>query len=322
MRRGAAVGALIAAALIVGCAPADEPAPLRSAIIGGIATSDFPAVNMVIAQVPGSKLASICTGTLVSPHVILTAAHCLDPRLVGATAQVSIFIGVDVSIAKAADFRATRATHIHADFDPDRFQQGGDIGVAIFADALDVPPIAMNRSGLTDSLIAQPATLVGFGKERGDDADGATAGVKRRVETVMGTYTDRVVRFGQPGMTSCEGDSGGPGLMSIDGSTAVVGVVSFGTPTCDREAYDTRVDRYTDWVDGYVEEADPGYLESMGIDPSGRGCSIASPRAERAPGVLALVLVLTAMSRIFATGSAGSRRGRSLSSGSAPPRSM
>ena len=38
-------------------------------------------------------MASLCTGEVISPHVVLTAAHCVDPATVGANAKTVVFIG-------------------------------------------------------------------------------------------------------------------------------------------------------------------------------------------------------------------------------------
>jgi len=283
------------AVLAAGCTSSPELGHHARRIIGGTETTGYPSVMLVLAQEPGSQLASICTGTLVAPHVVLTAAHCLDPALVGAAAEVSVFAGANIDSASRNDFLATSATHFHPDFDPKKVTDGGDIGVAVLAAARAGETTPLNRVALTDALIGQPATLVGYGKNDGDDANGMSAGKKREVQTVMGSYSERIVRFGEPGKTSCEGDSGGPGLMSIDGATAVVGVVSFGNQACDQVAFDTRVDAYADWIDGYIDEADPGFLEANGVvrQPEG-GCAMTGKNSARS-GWLQLGALVSAL---------------------------
>ena len=45
-------------------------------IFDGVPTSDYPAVAGVVVLLDGGLVAS-CTGTLISPSVVLTAAHCV-----------------------------------------------------------------------------------------------------------------------------------------------------------------------------------------------------------------------------------------------------
>ena len=258
-----------------GCTQLAPPAVSARAIVGGTATTGDPAVVALIAQVPGAALATLCTATIVSPHVVLTAAHCVSPDAVGATAKFRVGLAPNLDTARAKDFVDVTEVHYHPDFSLSKVTGGNDIAVAIVGSPLAPKPIAMNQSALSSSLVGQPARMVGYGKTAGSDTSGASAGLRREADTVMGAYDDKLVRFGVAGTTTCEGDSGGPGLMTIAGQEVIVGVVSFGDQDCAMLDADTRVDRYVDdWIRPYVDDADPGFFTPLPTKDS--GCAMAT----------------------------------------------
>jgi MYXO-CTERM domain-containing protein len=249
-----------------------------------------------IAQVPKATIATICTASLISPHVLLTAAHCVTPELVGADAQYRYYQGPDVNSASSRELHPIPTVHFHAEFSSTDVQKGHDIAVGV----LDVPltntaPLTLNTRPIDGDLVGQPVRLVGYGKDSGTDTTGASAGVKRQVSTRLNSYTDDLLRLGQSGMTTCEGDSGGPAFMTVDGAERIVGVVSFGDASCAELGVDTRVDVFADdWVRPFVEAADPGFLPPV----EEHGCAMAGSEPPRYGfAALALAIVLFARRR-------------------------
>jgi secreted trypsin-like serine protease len=276
-------------------------------------TTDDPSVVVLVGQVPGSQFATLCTATVVSPHVVLTAAHCVDPDVVGGNAKFSVLLGPVIDHPAASDYHSVAEVHYHPDFDKNDVTKGGDIGVAVLDKALDLPPRPMNRSHLTTEMIGQSARLVGYGQTSGTDTTGATAGVRRVATTVMGSYTDKLVNFGTPGTGTCEGDSGGPAFMTVDGTEVIVGVVSFGDQACAELGVDTRVDVFAqDWVDPFIMSADPDMVLPRS---SSGGCTLGGP-APCGVATLALALALAwliARQKLRYVRSAGIPRGPSAS---------
>jgi secreted trypsin-like serine protease len=233
----------------------------QAPIIGGQTETGDPAVVLLVAQSNGGE--SFCTAEIVSPHVILTAAHCVDPATVGSGNSFQVFLGSDINGPQGSQanlYLDVSETHYDTTFDPNRLDSGHDVGVAILSTASTVTPIPMNRTALTQSMVGQPLRLVGYGISSGSDPSGQTAGTKRQVSTPLSDFDSLFIDFGTASKGTCEGDSGGPAFMTINGTEVIVGVTSFGPQGCDGGSTDTRVDtRAVPFIDPYIQMFDPGF---------------------------------------------------------------
>src|SRR5579859_6252169 len=99
---------------LAGCTAAIDVASSSAPIIGGTTDTGDPSVVLLFAQVPGQQGGSLCTAEVISPHVVVTAAHCVSPAEVGAGAQFTVYVGTDFNTATAADLLTVSETH----FDP------------------------------------------------------------------------------------------------------------------------------------------------------------------------------------------------------------
>ena len=274
----------IAACILAGCAPvavdvAEQP------IIGGAFSSGDPAVVLSLAQIPGATTASLCTGIVASPHVVLTAAHCIAPSSVGDGAVYSVYFDPDPTATTHPVRQVVTETHYDPGYDPTRFTAGHDVGALVLPTAFAGTPLVLNRTLLSRALLGAPAILVGYGESTAGDA--TTAAKKRTLVSSLVSYDDKLVDFGMDGATACDGDSGGPATMTIDGAPRVVGLVSFGGTACNTSVSYSRVDDHLKWFDDVIDAADPGFLTDESIPH--RGCSAAPGAAHGAPSVLLLL---------------------------------
>ncbi len=216
--RAAALG-LVAAALCF-AAPA-------LAVVGGQVVRSGDQARRWTVKIESSR-GELCSGVVIQPRIILTAAHCV---LGGGSFAVS---ALDDGLRRR-DLRVGRVRP-HESFLPGRTpstQPGVDLALILLADSL---PAGIEPVSLGGALGAgDVVTIAGFGL--GQEGRRQTARTLRRTSLMAaGSYTSSnsvVVAvdaelLGQAvGAGACKGDSGGPIMRGASGSSELVGIVSW-----------------------------------------------------------------------------------------------
>jgi hypothetical protein len=312
---------LALALLALGCGTA-KLGTHQQGIIDGTAVGDdeFPTVGALT-----TNIGSICTGTLIAPSVVLTAAHCVEPELLKLSAQqgggqvpseitYQFTFARDLRAATAGDFLAVAAVEWHERFLADLddllnpgMGQWDDIAIMHLAKPVTDRPVQQlaTRSVVEAIDGATLSAVAGYGMT--DDADPMSAGVLHAGESGLDELGDHELLAGvDDAQQACRGDSGGP--MFADGGTSYqIGVASRinagpglpsggQPPPCEGGLLYTRLDSYLPWLDAKLgglpdDDDDGGDGDGDGDSDDGGGCA-ATGRGGASGAAFALGLAL------------------------------
>ncbi|MBS7539379.1 S1 family peptidase [Ancylobacter lacus] len=218
-------------------------APPAAAIVGGQPAGGTLAAQTVMIV---STRGAVCTGVVLSASVVLTAAHCVQPKADYAVAVIE---------PDGPHILPASRVALHPGFDPDSFstrRPTPDLALLQLAGPLPARFVPARLSA-DPALPARGTsfTLAGFGVVR--DGKGTSAGTLRTVSLPMvGTTGGIMIRLSRGSAAGgCTGDSGGPAL--ADG--VVTGIIGWSTAGggargCGGVTGATLVGPQRGWIDG------------------------------------------------------------------------
>jgi secreted trypsin-like serine protease len=226
-------------------------APARAIVGGGVPSSE--GIGRSVLTIVGSR-GNFCSGALVAPRLVLTAAHCVQP---GATYKI-----VEYGADRQPQLRDVRNVAVHPAFSMQAMTaHRATADVALLQ--LEAPPKGKNAAALSvpqlPIVVGSRFTIAGIGVTiRGEGSSGGTIRVAGLVATGQpGTLQIRLVdpvgQGARDGLGACTGDSGGPAFEDRQGSTAIIGVISWstgpnGSAGCGGLTGVTPLTLYRDWI--------------------------------------------------------------------------
>lgn len=225
----ASASLLISAWIAANPSPAPGPAEAElevgsrpQAIYGGgpVEPGAWPAVVSIVTT---NKR---CTGTLVSPSLVFTAAHCFSPS---PTAAVQIRFGDSDNAPTMAFTSDDWGAHEDFCLPEECGEDLHDFAWIRLPQPVDIEPILP----ITDQaefdevmVVGQELIFVGYGQ-----TDDGSLGDKHEVVASLTSFNEsgREFRAGGEGKDTCFGDSGGPALVELSsGEIRLAGVISRG----------------------------------------------------------------------------------------------
>ena len=263
-------------------------APKTSAITYGFVDSNnqFRNTGAFIVRSTNGENFPICSGTLITPNVFLTAAHCTlfyqqDLAPEGDVAYVSLDQSIPFGSLTSNKTELLPVAHVvtNPNYNPSQ-SDAGDIGVLILdRNVRGVTPATLPSCGLLDQLVAQNGlktatfTNAGYGLQNRVVGGGIPFFQDLNPIPRMFSFSSfnslngGYLRLSQNPSTgnggTCFGDSGGPNFLTVNGKQLIVAITITGDSVCRSTNVDYRLDTVS--AQGFLAAVNAAFGTSIPI---------------------------------------------------------
>jgi hypothetical protein len=242
------------------------PSRVRAITYGFVDSNNtYSNVGAFIVKSPTGEIYPLCSGTLITSNVFLTASHCteyftstLAPQ--GYTAYVSFDKSIPFGDLTSTKTKLLPVKYVVTNPNYNQSQSdSGDIGVLILQSSVKgITPATLPTCGLLDQLVAQNGlknavfTNAGYGLQNRVVGNGVP--YFQDVNPIPRMYSfssfnslnGGYIRLSQNATTgnggTCFGDSGGPNFLTLNGQQILVAITITGDSVCRSTNVDYRLD--------------------------------------------------------------------------------
>ena len=241
-------------------------------IVNGTPTSGDEAVVALVARRTDCETAApdvVCSGLLVAPRLVITAAHCVTRARPG---SLEVFHGQDVT--GPGSFVVVSDLRTHPDYNPSTGER--DVALLFLAEPSPVAPYPLPTATVADLTAGTSVRAVGFGVTSRTAQD---PGIKREGTLELGAVREGSFDASPGPSLTCDFDSGGPVFGTIGSGEQLVGITSRGDVACQASAFQIRADVVlADFVVPAVDESNAAPivgasdLPALGLGTLGAAC--------------------------------------------------
>lgn len=203
-------------------------------VVGGAPDADHPAVVAIVERRGGCDAPEVvrCTGELIAPRVVLTAAHCLDDRRAD---ELEVVVGADLR-GPAGAALAVQDAQVHPAYAPGVLDGGHDLALLLLATPAAIAPLPLVDAPPPELVVGATVRLVALGAP----ADHTDGGLRLAADATVATVTATDVTTAGGGIP-CGADSGGAALLVTAGGERLIGAIKASGAGCAAPGYVTLI---------------------------------------------------------------------------------